>query len=92
MNITEVNKAISKCFGIKVTDLKSPCRNRELVDARQLAWKILKDNGYGICERGRAYSRNHGAVGKGIKRISGLIEVHRKIEAIYKQVKEELCC
>jgi len=91
MSIKEVNKVVAKYFGIKVSDIKGLCRNREFVDARQVAWKILKDNGYGVCELGRAYNKNHGAVGKGIKRITGLIEVHRKIEAMYKQIKEELC-
>ena len=56
------------------------------------SWKILKDNGFGVSELGRAYGRTHGSVGKGIKRITGLIEVHRKIESMYKGALEKLCC
>ena len=92
MKVEDVDKAVAKVCGVQVSDLRVRCKRREFIDAKHIAWKILKDGGYGITELGHAYERNHGAVAKGIKRITGLIEVHRKIEARYNEVLEELCC
>ena len=90
MKIKDVDKVVSQAFGIKIKDIRVRCQQREFVDARQMAWLILKDNGFSVMELSRKYKRNHAAVCKGIERMRGLVEVHRKMEALYKEIKEEL--
>ena len=91
MKIKDVDKAVSRAFGIKIKDIRVRWQQREFVDARQMAWLVLQDNGFTVMELSRRYERNHAAVCKGIARMRGLVEVHRKIEAIHKEIKEELC-
>lgn len=90
MDIKDVDKVVSQAFGIKIKDIRVRCQQREFADARQMAWLILKDNGFSVMELSRSYKRNHGAVCTGIARMRGLVEVHRKMEALYKEIKEEL--
>ena len=92
MKIENVDKEVAEAFGIKVTDIRKRNRRREFSDARQMAWMLLSDNGYSIMELSRDYRRNHSSVCKGIRRIKGLVEVHRKIDALYREIKEKLCC
>lgn len=91
MKIKSVDKAVAKAFGIKISNIREKNQRREFVDARQMAWMILKDSGYSVMELSRAYERNHSAVCKGILRMRGLVEVHRKIDTLYKEIKEEIC-
>ena len=90
MKIKDVDRVVSRSFGIRIKDIRVRCQQREFVDARQMAWLILKENGVTVMELSRSYKRNHGAVCTGIARMRGLVEVHRKIETIYKEIKEEL--
>jgi chromosomal replication initiation ATPase DnaA len=90
MKIKDVDRAVSQAFGIPLKGLRMRNQHREFVDARQMVWLILNDNGFTVMELSRRYKRNHAAVCKGIARMRGLVEVHRKIETIYNEVKEEL--
>jgi chromosomal replication initiation ATPase DnaA len=91
MKIKDVDRVVSRAFGIRLKDIRIRNQHREFVDARQMVWLLLKDEGFSVMELSRRYERNHAAICKGITRMRGLIEVHRKIEAIYNEVKEELC-
>ena len=90
MKIKNVDRAVAKAFGIKISSIRESNRRREFADARQMAWLLLKDSGFTVMELSRNYKRTHGAICMGIARMRGLIGVHRKIEEIYKEIKEEL--
>ena len=45
MKIKSVDKAVAKAFGIKISNIREKNQRREFVDARQMAWMILKDSG-----------------------------------------------
>jgi chromosomal replication initiation ATPase DnaA len=86
-----VDDLICKSFGINPPDLRRKCRSYPFGDARQLAWKILKEKyGYKTCELARLYERDHGAVSYGVKAISGRMDYDVRLQSKYKFIKGEL--
>jgi len=77
-------------FGINYPDLRRQCRKQTYVEARQMLWKILKEDGYRVGELAEMYKRNHGAICNGIRRISFKIDVNRQAELKYKLLKDRL--
>ena len=77
-------------FGINYPDLRRQCRKQSFVEARQMLWKLLKENGYRVGQLAEMYKRNHGAICNGIRRISFKIDVNRQMEIKYKLLKERL--
>ena len=82
-----IEKYICGLFGIPVSDLIRRCRKQQLCEARHLLWKVLREEGYGVCQLEELYERRHGAVSHGVKQMTMTVQVNRRIENKYKLIK-----
>lgn len=78
----------AKEVGADKKEMDSRTRNREVVTARQITWKILFDNKYGslfkIGKEIGGYS--HSNVLQGIRSLNGLIDVDSKVRESYNKI------
>lgn len=83
-----IQKAIHKVMGIKPNILRSPCRKRELCDARQMYFSLLRrTTNLPLTEIGRTVGRHHSTVISSIK----AHQVKLEYDEAYREAFAELC-
>lgn len=83
-----IQKAIHKVFGIKPDVLRSPNRKRELCDARQMYFSLLRrTSDLPLKEIGRTVERHHSTVISSIKAHKAKLQY----DTAYKEAFAELC-
>ena len=74
---------------ISVEEIKSTSRNREAVEARQIVFKILKDeDGRKYAKIGMMFEKNHATIIHGVKSMSNLIKLYPPMKRRYDKIKE----
>lgn len=76
--------------GISVDDILGECRTVEIVAARHLYWKLLKEKrGYSLSTIGRLNDRTHATIKSGIEKVNGMLAVGDKfITEMWDKVKD----
>ena len=75
--------------GFPVDDILSYSRKMELVAARQLYWKLLRENGFSLEQIANLSGYSHANVLQGIRVANERLEVKDKIAcAMWKKVKD----
>ena len=87
IDVEKLEEAVCAEFRIERKNLREQCRKYDYAKARQMVWKILRDEGYKYVTLGRMYKRDHGAIISGVKSISNAIEVNRVIGGKYQKVR-----
>ena len=82
--ITEFSKAVC----IPELLILDRDKKRDISDARELYWLILKNNGFGWNEIARLCNRTHGTIISGVKRVTRLLEAKdTKMTRMYELTK-----
>jgi chromosomal replication initiation ATPase DnaA len=85
-----IEKLIS-VTGYSESDLLGRSRKANLVIARQLHWKKLRETGHTTLEIGKMYGRRHGTIISGVKHVNGLLQVQdRYASELWNTLKDKL--
>jgi|LUML01.1.fsa_nt_gb chromosomal replication initiation ATPase DnaA len=91
MDVQLADESACILFGIKHPDIRRQKRQQNMVEARQMIWKILKEiKGFRVCELARLYERDHNAICSGIKRIGLKVGYDKRLESKYKLFKSRM--
>lgn len=92
MTVHNVNKEVSKVFGVNPFSLKREGRMRNVVQARYLAMYIIRQKFYlgrsivSLDKIGEKYNRNHSSVTHALKTINDLLTHNRPFRELTSQV------
>ena len=69
-------QAVAKAFEVDADDILGRRRTEPLVFARQTAyWLVKQGMGYTFCHTGRMFSRDHGGIMHGVKKVEEVLEL-----------------
>lgn len=91
VSLNEIKVRVAAYYKVKVADLESPCRRREFVRPRQVAFYLSR----GLTQRsypeiGKSYRRDHTTVMHGYDRISKRRLVEADLEAEIEAIKRSI--
>jgi hypothetical protein len=69
-------QAVAKAFEVDADEILGRRRTEPLVFARQTAyWLVKQGMGYTFCQTGRMFSRDHGGIMHGVKKVEEVLEL-----------------
>lgn len=87
MNSSQQINNVCAALGVRREDLTSCRRSRNIADARQMAFKILREDGHTVTDIAARFGRTHATVIHGIRAISEKIANERKLAFAYNTIK-----
>lgn len=80
----------SSVTGVKKEQITSKTRERRVVEARQIMFKILREEDQKeFAKIGSYFNKDHATILYGVRNISNLIEVDKEIESKYNEIKQK---
>lgn len=86
MSPDQIESAVATEFHVSLVDMKGTPRFRELMDARQTAWILLRYYGLSYPSIGRRFDRTHATILYGIKTVGRHIEREPKLKARFEKL------
>ena len=75
-----------KVVGIDIEQFQAPERIEEFVDARGIAYKLMKEgNGWSYNRIGRLYGKDHTAIRHAVKRVDNSIHTRGTLGKLYQE-------
>jgi chromosomal replication initiation ATPase DnaA len=78
MNSKIIIEKVCKALQLKINEVKSANRKSENIEARQIIYKMLKDEGINSRRAGELFSKDHAAVEHAIKKYNEKVQIRDK--------------